>query len=69
MLGGMDYNEHRFPELPGWRFSLAEISVGAYLAEGRHADGRSVSRVGSDLPLLIRQTVEDAKYLPEKHHA
>ena len=55
-----------FPELPGWRFTLTETSNGVYRAEGFHDDGRSVSRMGHDLPALIRETVEDAQSLPEK---
>jgi hypothetical protein len=69
MLSGMDKSELTFPDLPGWRFSLTEISMCVYRAEGYHADGRSVSRVGHDLPLLIRETTEDAQNLPERRHA
>jgi len=34
--------EPAFPNLPGWRFTLTETSMGVYRAEGRHTDGRSV---------------------------
>jgi hypothetical protein len=68
MLSGMNI-ERTFPDLPGWHFSLTETSLCVYRAEGHHADGRSVSRVGHDLPLLMRETVEDARNLPESHKA
>ena len=69
MLSAMDRSEPTFPELPGWRLSLTETSMCVYRAEGYHADGRSVSRVGHDLPLVIKETVEDALSLPERRHA
>jgi hypothetical protein len=64
----MDYSDPLFPTLPGWRFSLTETSANVYRAEGRHTDGRSVSRMGSEAELaaLIRDTVEDARNLPER---
>ena len=55
-----------FPDLPGWRFSLEEISNGAWRAQGQHADGRSVSRTSSDVTVLIREVVDDAKYLAQR---
>jgi len=55
--------------LPGWQFTLEETSPGAWLASGRHADGRSVSPQGSDEAALLRECVQDARALPEKHHA
>jgi len=60
----MDNREPAFPELPGWRFTLTETSFGVYRAEGFHEDGRTVSRMGHDLPLLIKETAEDARNLP-----
>jgi hypothetical protein len=62
----MDKSEPGFPDLPGWHFTLTETSMCVYRAEGHHADGRSVSRVGDDLPTLIKETVEDARNLPER---
>jgi hypothetical protein len=62
----MNKSEPIFPELPGWRFSLTETSMCVYRAEGHHIDGRSVSRIGHDLPTLIRETVEDARNLAER---
>jgi len=61
--------EETFPDLPGWHFNLTEVSFCVYRAEGRHDDGRSVSRVGHELPQLIRETGEDARNLPEKRLA
>ena len=64
--GEIDRSETEFPDVPGWRFSLTEVSMGVYRAEGFHPDGRSVSRTGHDVPLLISETTEDARALPEK---
>jgi hypothetical protein len=33
------------------------------------ADGRSVSRVGHDVPLLIKETADDARNLPDRRKA
>jgi len=65
----MDKSEPLFPDVPGWRFSLTETSMCVYRADGHHADGRSVSRTGHDLPALIRETVEDARNLAEKRRS
>jgi len=62
----MDTSEPTFPEILGWSFSLMETSFGVYRAEGFHADGRSVSRMGHDLHSLIKDTAEDARNLPER---
>jgi hypothetical protein len=64
----MNESDPLFPDLPGWRFSLTETSMCVYRAEGYHMDGRSVSRVGHDLPALIKETVEDALNLPERQY-
>lgn len=69
MRSGMDQSELTSQNLPGWRFSLTETSMRVYRAEGYHVDGRSVSRVGHDLPPLIKETVKDAQNLPEKRKA
>jgi len=55
-----------FPDMPGWRFALTETSFGVYRAEGFHDDGRSVSRMGHDLPALILETAEEARNLPAR---
>jgi len=71
MISAMDHSDPLFPTLPGWLFGLTEISAGVYRAEGRHTDGRSVSRMGSEAELaaLIRDTVEDAGNLPTRRHS
>jgi hypothetical protein len=56
----------KFPEIPGWRFTLTETSFGVYRAEGFHDDGRSVSHFGQDLQSLIKETADDARTLPDK---
>jgi hypothetical protein len=44
-------------ELPGWTFTVSEISAGVYRVEGRDLDGRSVSLTGNDPEELL----EDAR--------
>jgi hypothetical protein len=56
------------PSLLGWRFSLREISNGAWEAEGRHMDGRFVSRTGNDEAALLRECIEDVRMLPKGRH-
>jgi|HubBroStandDraft_4_1064222.scaffolds.fasta_scaffold4210032_1 hypothetical protein len=58
-----------FSELPGWRFFIEERSYGHYVIEGRHDDGRSVGREGSDCSALLVETLADAKNLPERRRA
>jgi hypothetical protein len=65
-MAPMNAREPKLPEIPGWRFTLTETSFGAYRAEGLHDDGRSVTRMGHDLPTLIRETAEDARNLSER---
>jgi hypothetical protein len=62
----MDNPAPPFPNLPGWHFSVTETSMSVYRAEGLHADGRTVSRVAHDLPLLIKEIGEDAQNLPKR---
>jgi hypothetical protein len=62
----MDNRDGPFPELPGWRFTLTEISFGVFRAEGFHDDGRTVSRMGHDVPLLIKEAAKDARNLPKR---
>lgn len=62
----MGAREPKFPEIPGWRFTLAETSVGVCRAEGFRDDGRSVSRMGHELPVLIKETAEDTRNLPRR---
>jgi len=55
--------------LPGWRFTIEEMSYGHWRAEGLHQDGRSVARDGSDELALLAECVADARKLPERRHA
>jgi hypothetical protein len=67
----MDQSDPLFPTLLGGRFSLTETSANVYRAEGYHTDGRSVSRMGTEVELatLIRDIVEDARNLPGRCRA
>jgi hypothetical protein len=62
----MSNSTPEFPEMPGWRFKLTEVSFGVYQAEGFHDDGRSVSRFGHDLRALIKETTDDVRSLHER---
>ena len=55
--------------LPGWKMFATEMSPAHWRIECVHADGRSVSRDGTDLAALQRQVIEDASTLPERRHA
>lgn len=46
-----------------WRFRIEEKSNGHYVVEGRAADGRIVSRAGTDPEHTLAKCVEDAKGL------
>jgi hypothetical protein len=50
-------------DAPGWQFFASEDSCSAYQIEGRRADGRSVSRPGSDFDALFKECIDDAKSL------
>jgi hypothetical protein len=49
--------------LPGWRFSIKEVSSGHWRVEGRHEDGRSVSCDDADERAALRACAEDARGL------
>ena len=55
------------PTLASWHFTMEEISYGRWRVEGRHPDGRSVGRIGSERAL--GECADDARSLPEKRHA
>jgi len=42
-----------FPDLPGWRFKVEEVSAGVYAMVGSHADGRRVRMRGTDPDTLL----------------
>jgi hypothetical protein len=46
-----------YDDVPGWKFSLDEVSPDCYRVEGRDDVGRSVSLAGADPDRLL----EDAK--------
>jgi hypothetical protein len=53
------------PTLDGWRFYLKEVSEGVFRVDGKHTDGRTLTRTGPQYEVLKR-SVEDARNLPEK---
>jgi hypothetical protein len=57
------------PKLPGWTFSVEEVSMGVYRVDGKHDDGRSVSRVGTEAYDLWDEVIEDAKGLPLRRNS
>jgi hypothetical protein len=58
-------NPLEFPDAPGWRFTVEEVSNSVYRVDGEHIDGRSVSRLGTfDPDMLIKQALSDALSLP-----
>lgn len=54
--------------LPGWTFSMDEVSAGVWRVRGWHLDGRSVERTGTEESLLLKECVEDAKRLMGKRY-
>lgn len=53
------------PTLDGWRFYLEEVSNGVFRVDGKHTDGRTVSRTGPQHEVLKR-SIEDVRDLSEK---
>lgn len=45
--------EITFPELPGWRFDVEEVSAGVFRAVGVDEAGRSVQATGIDPDQLL----------------
>jgi hypothetical protein len=62
-------SEPTIPSVPGWRFTVDEVSMGIYRVAGKHADGRTVERTDHDLGALFEAIAEDARNLPEHRHA
>jgi hypothetical protein len=48
------------PDLPGWKFSITEVSNNAYRIDGRDTAGRSISRTGINEDELMRACIQDA---------
>jgi hypothetical protein len=51
------------PKLSGWHFDCTEISNGCWRVNGRHTDGRSVSREGYSEAETWSEAIEDARKL------
>ncbi|HEY8463770.1 MAG TPA: hypothetical protein VIM29_07095 [Bacillota bacterium] len=45
----------QFKELPGWNFTVDEVSAGVYKVIGKDPAGRSVERIGTDPDELIEK--------------
>ena len=60
---GPDMLEPRTDLLAGWSFTTDEVSYGCYEVKGVDAQGRSVSRTGSDADEALAECVEDARAL------
>jgi len=56
--------------MPGWTFTITEVSIGVYRVNGWHKDGRSVSRAGfePDIDTLLLECKADASALPDRPH-
>ncbi len=54
-----------FDDLPGWTFVPVEVSPGQWRVDGVHLDGRSVSRAGCDVELLLVESADDARNQPQ----
>jgi hypothetical protein len=48
-------------ELPGWTFTVDELSAGVYRVEGRDAVGRTVSMTGTDPERLLADAQDWAR--------
>jgi hypothetical protein len=53
-----------FDDLPGWTFVTTELSPEKWRVDGVHPDGRSVTRSGTDVELLLVECADDARNLP-----
>jgi len=52
-----------FPEVPGWIFTVQEVSNGVHRIDGRDSAGHLVSRVGSNFNTTVGKCIEDAKFV------
>jgi hypothetical protein len=52
-----------FQDVPGWRFTVDEVSAEVYKVNGMDEAKRSVERVGTDPNLLIEECKEYAKMI------
>jgi hypothetical protein len=52
-----------FQDVPGWRFTVDEVSAGVYKVNGIDEAKHSVERVGTDPDLLIEDCKEYAKMI------
>jgi hypothetical protein len=68
-MHGMTKTPIRDESLPGWTFWAEENSNGVYEIRGRHTDGRSVSRIGTDFDALVVECKVDARDLLGKRDA
>lgn len=49
-----------YPELPGWTFSIEEVSLGAYRLRARDVPGRNIDLMGDDPETLFEEAKQVA---------
>ena len=50
-----DMSSQTFPDLPGWTFTVDEVSANVYKIVGRDGSGRSVEATGTDYDALLKE--------------
>jgi hypothetical protein len=50
-----------FPDLPGWRFNVEEVSFGVYRVFGRDEAGRCIAKSGTNPDALLEECRMDAR--------
>jgi hypothetical protein len=51
------------PSLPGWAFTVNELSAGVFEVVGRGPNGETVSRKGTDPDTVVSHCKDDARAL------
>lgn len=52
-----------FKELPGWSFTVVEVSADVYRVIGRDLAGRTVEATGARLKVLFEKCLQDASQM------
>lgn len=61
MVEGSEVAWKEFPEVPGWQFTIREVSIGVYLAIGKNKNGVSIELSGTDPDKLLDECKRVAK--------